>query len=297
LFYNGGKPKTNNKEVIMDWFMETGIRIVVIIAVAVILYIIARFSVPLLVKRYVSRRMKGEIEAEINKRTNTLSSILITITGIIIAIIAILTILPELGVNIATLIAGLGVGGLAIAFAAQNLVRDFITGFFILLEDQYRVGDVVTIAGISASVEEIGLRRTILRDVNGTVHSVPNGRVDISSNMTKKFSRVNLDISVGYGEDLDRVIGVINAVCQGIAEDPKWKPDLITTPAVVRVSNLGDSGIDITVRGDTKPACQWGIAGELRLRIKRTFDIERIEIPWPHTKVYFGNAPAEVSQN
>jgi len=281
----------------MDWFRETGIRIVVIVAVAIILFIILKFIIPLIVKRFVSRRMESELEAEIEKRTNTLSSILANIAGIVIAIAAILTILPEFGVNIATLIAGLGVGGLAIAFAAQNLVRDFITGFFILLEDQYRVGDVVTIAGIGGLVEEISLRRTILRDVDGIVHSVPNGKVDISSNMTKKFSRVNLDISVGYGEDLDRVIGVINAVCQEMAEDPKWKPDLITTPAVVRVSNLGDSGIDITVRGDTKPSRQWDIGGELRLRIKRTFDSEGIEIPWPHTKVYFGNTPVNTSQN
>ncbi|MFC1872057.1 mechanosensitive ion channel family protein [Chloroflexota bacterium] len=191
----------------------------------------------------------------------------------------------------------LGVGGLAIAFAAQNLVRDFITGFFILLEDQYRVGDVVTVAGISGVVEEIGLRRTILRDLDGIVHSVPNGKVEISSNMTRKFSRVNMDISVGYGENLNRVIEVINAVCNEMAEDPTWKPDLITTPAVVRVNKLGDSGIDIKVVGDTKPSRQWAVMGELRLRIKNTFDAKGIEIPWPHTKVYFGNSPNTTSKN
>jgi len=280
-----------------EWFMGTGIRILVIIAVAVILFIIFRFTVPLIVKRSVSRRMAGETETEIKKRTDTLSSILVNITGIVIAIVAILTILPEFGVNITTLIAGLGVGGLAIAFAAQNLVRDFITGFFILLEDQYRVGDVVTIAGISGLVEEIGLRRTILRDLDAKVHSIPNGKVEVSSNMTRKFSRVNLDISVGYGENLDRVIEVMNTVCREIAEDPKWKPDLITTPAVVRVNNLGDSGIDIKIMGDTKPSRQWDVMGELRLRIKKTFDNEGIEIPWPHMKVYFGNNPKTVSKN
>ena len=281
----------------LDWFMETGIRIAVIIVVALILFVILRFTLPLIVKRFVSRRMASDIEAEIKKRTDTLSSILINIVGIIIAIIAILTILPEFGVNITTLIAGLGVGGLAIAFAAQNLVRDFITGFFILLEDQYRVGDVVAVAGIAGLVEEIALRRTTLRDLDGVVHSVPNGKVEISSNMTKKFSRVNLDISVGYGENLDRVIEVINAVCHEIAEDPKWKPDLITTPAVVRVNNLGDSGIDIKIMGDTKPSRQWDVMGELRLRIKKTFDNQGIEIPWPHTKVYFGNTPATTNNN
>ena len=150
----------------MEWFMETGIRIMVIIAVAVILFVILRFTIPMMVKRFVLRRMASETETEIKKRTDTLALILVNIIGIAIAIIAILTILPEFGVNITTLIAGLGVGGLAIAFAAQNLVRDFITGFFVLLEDQYRVGDVVTIAGITGVVEEIGLRRTILRDLD-----------------------------------------------------------------------------------------------------------------------------------
>lgn len=281
----------------MEWFMDTGLRIAIIIVVALILFLIFRFAIPALVKRFISRRMTGEAETEINKRTDTLSSILVSVTGIVIALLAILTILPEFGVNITTLIAGLGVGGLAIAFAAQNLVRDFITGFFILLEDQYRVGDVVTVAGIAGLVEEIGLRRTILRDLDGIVHSVPNGKVEISSNMTRKFSRVNLDISVGYGEDLDRVIEVINTVCNEMAEDPKWKPDLITAPAVVRVNKLGDSGIDIKIMGDTKPSRQWDVMGELRLRIKKTFDNKGIEIPWPHTKVYFGNTPPTTNKN
>jgi len=280
-----------------DWFMETGIRVVVIIAVAVILYFIFRFLIPKFIKRLIARKMAGEPDTEIKKRTDTLSSILVTIMGVIILIVAILTILPEFGVNITTLIAGIAIGGLAIAFAAQNLVRDFITGFFILFEDQYRVGDVVTIAGISGLVEEIGLRRTVLRDLDGIVHSVPNGKVEISSNMTKKFSRVNLDISVGYGERLERVMEVINAVCNEMAEDPKWKLDLITTPAVVRINKLGDSGIDIRVMGDTKPSRQWDVMGELRLRIKTTFDEKGIEIPWPHTKVYFGNSPSKASNN
>jgi len=281
----------------MEWFMETGLRIAIIIVVAIILFFIFKFLIPSIVRRLIARRMAGEEEAEINKRTSTLSSILVIITGIIIAILAILTILPEFGVNIATLIAGLGVGGLAIAFAAQNLVRDFITGFFILLEDQYRVGDVVTVAGIAGGVEEIGLRRTLLRDLDGIVHSVPNGKVEISSKMTKKFLRVNLDISVGYGEQLGRVMEVISAVCNEMAEDPKWKSDLITTPTVVRVNKLGDSGIDIKILGDTKPSRQWDVMGELRLRIKNTFDNEGIEIPWPHTKVYFGNAPSTSGKN
>jgi len=241
--------------------------------------------------------MAGEDETDIQQRTDTLSSILVKIAGILILIIAVITILPEFGVNITTLIAAIGIGGLAIAFAAQSLVRDFIAGFFILLEDHYSIGDVVSIAGVTGVVEDIGLRRTVLRDIDGNVHSVPNGKVELSTNMTKKYSRVNLNVSVGYGENLKHVIDTINKICQEMAKDPQWKDDFITTPSVLRVDKLGDSGIDIKIMGDTKPAKQWAIMGELRLRLKDTFDSEGIEIPWPHTKVYFGNTPTVINEN
>jgi len=281
----------------MDWFMSTGIRVIVIIAIAVAVYLICRPIIRSIIKRAVSHRMAGEDETDIQQRTDTLSSILVKIAGIIILIIAVITILPEFGVNITTLIAFIGIGGLAIAFAAQSLIRDFIAGFFIFLEDQYSIGDVVSIAGIAGVVEDISLRRTVLRDLDANVHSVPNGKVELSTNMTRKYSRVNLNVSVGYGENLKHVIDIINKICQEMAEDPQWKDDFITTPSVLRVDNLGDSGIDIKILGDTKPAKQWAIMGELRLRLKDAFDREGIEIPWPHTKVYFGNAPAVISEN
>jgi len=281
----------------MDWFMSSGIRVIVIIAIAVAVYLICRPIIRSVIKRIVSHRMAGEEEPEIQQRTDTLSSVLVKIAGILILIIAVITILPEFGVNITSLIAAIGIGGLAIAFAAQNLIRDFIAGFFILLEDQYGIGDVVSIAGIAGVVEDITLRRTVLRDLDANVHSVPNGKVDLSTNMTKKYSRVNLNVSVGYGENLKHVIDIINKICQEMAEEPQWKDDFITTPSVLRVDNLGDSGIDIKILGDTKPAKQWAIMGELRLRLKDTFDREGIEIPWPHTKIYFGNAPTVISEN
>jgi len=281
----------------MDWFMTSGIRVIVIISIAVAVYLICRPIIRSIIKRMVSHRMAGEDETEIQQRIDTLSSILVKIAGILIVIVAVITILPEFGVNITSLIAAIGIGGLAIAFAAQNLIRDFISGFFILLEDQYGIGDVVSIAGIAGVVEDITLRRTVLRDLDANVHSIPNGKVELSTNMTKKYSRVNLNVSVGYGEDLKQVIDIINKVCQEIAKDPQWKDDFITTPSVLRVDNLGDSGIDIKILGDTKPAKQWAIMGELRLRLKDAFDREGIEIPWPHTKVYFGNAPTVISEN
>ena len=130
----------------------------------------------------------------------------------------------------------------------------------------------------------------MLRDLDGVVHVVPNGEIRVANNMTKELSRINFNVSVGYGENLDHVINVINRVGQELAEDPEWKDIVLIAPKVLRVDNFGDSGIDIRVAGDTQPMRQWDVAGQLRLRLKREFDKEGIEIPWPHTKVYFGNA-------
>jgi moderate conductance mechanosensitive channel len=130
------------------------------------------------------------------------------------------------------------------------------------------------------------------------VHSVPNGEIRVASNLTKGWSRVNLNIGVGYGTDLEKAIAVINRVGKELSEDPAWSAQILKPPQVLRVDNLGDSAIDIKILGDTKPMQQWAVTGELRLRLKKAFDEENIEIPWPHTKVYFGNAPEiSLSQN
>lgn len=279
-----------NTHGVIDWFITHGIRVIVIILVAVALYFLLRHFVPPAVKKLVTRQMKRQPKGEVKKRVDTLSSVFVNTGMVIIVIFTIITILPEFGVNVAAILAGLGIVGIAVGFGAQDLIKDVLSGIFILLENQYRVGDVVNIAGISGLVEQIGLRRTILRDLDGIVHSIPNGEIKVASNFTKEFSRINLNISVAYGENLDHVIEVINRVCKEMAEDPKWSADFVSTPQVLRIDNLGDSGIDIKVLGDTKPSRQWDVMGELRLRIKRTFDKEGIEIPWPHTKVYFGNA-------
>jgi small conductance mechanosensitive channel len=275
---------------VIDWLGTHGIRVLVIIIIAAILYFLLRRFVPPLVKRTITQRMKRHPKGEIKKRVDTLSLAVVHIGTVVIAVFAIITILPEFGVNIAAMLAALGIVGIAVGFGAQSLIKDLLAGIFILLEDQYRVGDVVNIAGIAGLVEEIGLRRTVLRDLDGIVHSVPNGEIRVASNLTKGYSRVNLNISVAYGEDLDHVFEVINRVCKEMAEDPKWSADFVSTPKVLRVDKLGNSGIEIKILGDTKPIRQWDVMGELRLRIKRTFDKEGIEIPWPHTKVYFGNS-------
>ena len=244
---------------------------------------------PELMERLVKVRGKGRrAREELAKRSQTLSGILVQIIGVIIVVIALFMIMSEIGVNITPLLAGAGVAGIAIGFGAQSLIRDILNGLFILLEDQYNKGDVVRIAGIAGLVEEINLRRTVLRDLDGIVHTVPNGEVKTASNYTKEWSRVNLNIPVAYGEDLDHVITVINRVGKEIAEDETFGRMIIGTPKVLRVDKFGDSGIELKVLGETKPLKQWDVMGELRKRIKKAFDEEGIEIPWPHVKLYFG---------
>ena len=188
-----------------------------------------------------------------------------------------------------------GVVGVALGFGAQSLVKDVLAGLFIIMENQYRKGDVVKIADVSGVVEDISLRRTILRDLDGINHIVPNGEIRVASNFTKQWSRANLNISVSYDTDLDKAMAVINRVGKELAEDPQWASAILTPPKAIRVDKLGDSGIEIKILGDTKPIRQWDVMGELRLRLKKEFDKEGIEIPWPHTKVYFGNTPPALS--
>lgn len=269
-------------------FTEHGMRIIGIILVGAIAYFIFQTIVPRIIRRTIAVRMKDRQDIEVQKRGKTLSNVVRNTFGILIIMLVLITILPEVGVNIGPLLASVGILGLAIGFGAQSLVKDIINGLFILVENQYGIGDVVKVAGIAGLVEEINLRRTILRDLDGIVHYVPNGEITIASNFTKGFSRVNMNISVAYGEDLDRVIDVINRICNTMAEEKEWKDKMIKPPQVLRVDALGDSGIEIKILGDTQPLAQWDIMGELRKRIKKEFDKEGIEIPWPHMKVYFG---------
>jgi small-conductance mechanosensitive channel/uncharacterized protein YjeT (DUF2065 family) len=278
-----------NTSAVRDWLVVHGTRIGIILVLSVAALFVLGFLGSKGIRAFVARGAPEQVEEEVRKRADTLSNVLITAGQVFIIVIAAFVILSELGINIGPILAGAGVVGIAIGFGAQSLVKDIIAGVFIILENQYRVGDVVTVASISGLVEQINLRRTVLRDLDGIVHTVPNGEIRVASNFTKEWSRVNLNISVSYGTDLDHAIAIINRVCQEMAQEPQWAPLIIKTPQVLRVDNLGDSGIDLKILGDTKPIRQWEIMGEIRKRVKKTFDEEGIEIPWPHTKVFFGN--------
>jgi small-conductance mechanosensitive channel len=278
-------------ESIAAWFMAHGLLILVIIAIAYLLYRLLRTVTPGLVRSSIVGRGKGrKAREDLARRVQTLSSALITIVGIVILIATTFMILSEIGVDVTPLLATAGVAGIAVGLGAQSLIRDMIAGLFILMEDQYNKGDVVKVAGISGLVEDVTLKRTVLRDLDGIVHSIPNGEITTASNYTKEYSRLNLDIPVAYGEDLDHCIAVINKVGEDMAKDPVWGPKLRSAPQSLGVNAFGQSGIDIKVLGDTKPMMQWDATREFRRRIKRAFDQEGIEIPWPHIKLYHGDA-------
>lgn len=265
------------------------VRVLVILVATVVLLIILRRTIPKAIEARVPR-IREESPEQLAQRSNTLSRAIMQAVTFIIWIVALLMILGTVGVDILPVVASLGVAALALGFAAQNIIRDYLHGFFIMMEDWYRVGEVATVAGIGGLVEEVNLRRTVLRDLNGTMHVIPNSNITLASNLTRDWSRINLNIPVAYRTNLDHAFGVINEVCQQLKDDATWGPDLITTPKVERVDNLGDSGIEIKILGDTKPIRQWALMGELRKRLKERFDQENIEIPWPHTKVYFGSS-------
>jgi small-conductance mechanosensitive channel len=275
---------------VVAWLIEHGIRILIIVVVGAVLWFALNKFLPPIVRRAVARAKYKESKEGIEKRTNTLVSIFRGVGRVFIVVIGIMMILSEVGVDIVPVLAGFGIAGIAIGFGAQYLIRDLIAGTFIILENQYRVGDVARVADIAGVVEEVTLRKTVLRDLDGIVHHVPNGEIRVASNFTRHFARVNLDVSVAYGTDLDHAIRVINQVGKALAEDEKWRKAIKSPPQVLRVDNLGDSGIYIKILGDVKPMQQWAVMGELRLRIKKAFDAEGIEIPWPHTKVYFGSS-------
>ncbi|MFC1967895.1 mechanosensitive ion channel family protein [Chloroflexota bacterium] len=288
-----GAAKLVTPETIQKWFLQHGVPILVMLMVGFGLWVALNRFLPPLVRQTMARPKRGESLQGMKKRADTLVGVFLGLGKIIIAVLIFFMVLSELNVQIAPILAGFGIAGIAVGFGAQYLIRDLIAGIFILMENQYRVGDVAGVGGITTLVEEVNLRKTVLRDLDGVVHHVPNGEIKVASNYSRHFSRVNLDISVSYGTDLDYAIQVINRVGQELATDKDWGQHIITPPKVLRVNKLGDSGIDIKILGNVKPLQQWALMGELRLRLKRVFDEEGIEIPWPHVKLYFGQSEVD----
>jgi len=272
----------NISQILIDWFLAHGIKIVLILIVS---YFIGRFGKGFIRRAIVRGVKNGEKEA-VEKRQKTLIRIFSGILKALVWLVAIMMIVSELGINIGPILAGAGILGIAIGFGAQYLIRDFLSGLFIILENQYRIGDVVCLDNTCGLVEDVDLRKTILRDLDGVVHHIPNGEVKKVSNLSKDFARINLNIGIAYKENLDKVIKIVNKVGKALAEDPDWKHLIKKPPQFLRVDNFSDSAVVIKILGETKPLKQWDVAGELRKRIKIAFDKEGIEIPFPQMSVW-----------
>lgn len=270
----------------LDWndVVARAIRIVVILLAGGIFYLLLRVLRDRLSRMGEDR--DDPIPDEGLQRRKTLAAVITTGGIALISTITFMMVLEEIGIPLGPLLATAGIAGLAIGFGAQTLVQDVISGFFILLEDQYAIGDVIAAGGVDGVVEKVNLRTTILRDLHGVVHVIPNGEIRVLSNKTKEWSRAVLEIGVGYGEDPDRVIAILEEIAAEIYADSVFGSLLLEEPSVPGVEAFGDSAIQIRLMAKTLPLKQWDVARELRRRIKHRFDAEGIELPFPQRMVW-----------
>lgn len=228
------------------------------------------------------------------KRVTTLTGLLLTLALVAIWAVVAVICLDQLGLDVAPIIAGAGIVGLAVGFGAQNLVRDVIGGFFIVLENQVRVGDVAVVNGTGGLVEAITFRTMVLRDLAGVVHVVPNGAITTLANMTMGWSGYVIDVGVAYKEDTDRVVGVMTAVAEELRKDPAIGPAILAPIEVFGVDDFKESEVTIKARLKTVPMQQWNVGREYRRRLKKAFDAQGIEIPFPHRSLSMGTASAPI---
>jgi len=273
-------------ERIIDWLLTSGLQILLILIGAYIVIRILRFAVSRINRFFEDDDPSTRSERE--KRAETLTKILNNIMSLIVWSFAGMMILKELGVEIGPILAGAGIAGLAVGFGAQSLVKDFLNGIFIVVENEYRVGDVVKIAGTAGLVEKISLRTTVLRDLEGNVHVVPNGEIAVVTNMTKEWSRFLIDVGVAYKESVDRVMKILADIGEEMRKDERFGPLILEPLAVLGVDSFGDSSVNIRVMFTTQPLQQWTVGREFRRRIKNRFDELGVEIPFPHLTLYLG---------
>lgn len=273
-----------------EWIVAELPGLVIIIIVLLVLSRMVAFSLKKFKKSLVKRAGKSEKKdaAEVEKRINTLVGILGSVVSIVLWTIFIMIALKKFGVDIGPILASAGIIGVAVGFGAQELVRDFISGFFILLENQVRTGDVAIVNGTGGLVEKIEMRTITLRDFSGTVHVIQNGKINTLSNMTREWSAMVFDIGVAYKENVDEVMNVMREVGDELQKDDNFSKSIIEPIEVFGLDRFGDSAIVIKARLKTKPIQQWTVGREYRRRLKEAFDARNIEIPFPHTTIYWG---------
>ena len=270
---------------ITSWLTASGIKVLGILIALIILSQMSRWIVKWL-ERLVPE--KDSLQAtEAKKRAQTLGNILRHVLLIVIFFVAILMILGELGIQLGPLLATAGIGALAIGFGAQGLVKDVISGFFIILENQYRIGDAIEVAGVSGLVESVSLRKTVLRDLEGRVHTVPNGEIKVVSNLSKEWSRAVVDIGISYRDDVDHIIDLLGQIGRELAGEEPYQSAILESPQILGVERFGESQLVIRMIVKTVPLKQWEVGRELRRRIKNRFDEKGIQIPSPHRILFW----------
>lgn len=266
----------------------TPLRIAIIITLALFLQNLIKRTAPKFRELIASRQESLEGA----QRVRTLSRVLRYALMVILTVVTILLILGELGISVAPLLGAAGVAGIAIGFGAQSLVKDYFTGFFLLLENQIRIGDVIEAGGKIGAVEELTLRYLRLRDYGGNVHFIPNGQITVVTNMCQGFAHAVIDLGVGYGEDVDRVIAVMQEIGEELGKDPEYAGKILAPLEIAGVDQWAASSIVIRGRIQVAPGQQWGVRREYLRRAKLAFDRQGIEIPFPHVKVVDGGKPA-----
>ena len=274
-----------------EHLITSALRISLILVVAWVVMLAIKFALHRLTQTLIQRgQAAGEVPTESAKRVETLVRLLRQGAMIALWVMVLLIILREVGVEITPILASAGIVGLAVGFGAQNLVRDVISGFFMILENQVRVGDVAIVNGTGGVVEKVNFRTVVLRDLSGVVHVFPNGTVSTLSNMTKEWSGYVVDMGVAYKENVDKVMDVMRQVAAEMRSDEYFGALMIEDIEIFGVDDFADSAVVIKARLKTKPIKQWEVGREYRRRLKQAFDREGIEIPFPHRSIYFGEA-------
>jgi small conductance mechanosensitive channel len=278
-----------------DLIIKTGLRVLLILFFAwLAIKVLHRLTQRLQAHLTMKSKEEGEPPSESEKRIETIVRLVRQATLLALWVTVGLVLLKEFGVEVGPIIASAGIVGLAVGFGAQNLVRDFISGFFIILENQIRVGDVAIINGTGGLVDKINFRTVVLRDLSGVVHVFPNGTINTLSNMTNEWSAYVFDLGVAYKENTDRVTEIIKEVGQGMIDDVEFGSLILEPPEIFGVDKFGDSAVVIKGRIKTRPIRQWMVGREFLRRIKLAFDEQNIEIPFPHRTFYFGDASKPV---
>lgn len=272
-----------------NWSLIQLPSILIVILIFIGLLKLLDFSVKRIKKIAINHAAEENTDpGEADKRINTLSGIILGGGRVFLWVIFLLIILGKFNINIAPILASAGIVGLAVGFGAQELVRDFISGFFMLLENQIRTGDVAIINGTGGTVEKIEMRTTTLRDASGVVHIFQNGKINTLSNMTKSWSAMVVEIGVAYKEDTDHVFEVLRQVGSEMQKDPEFGDKMLQAIDIWGIDEFADSAVIIKVKITTKPSQQWAISREFRRRVKKAFDATGIEIPFPHLSLYTG---------